>query len=134
MLALLPIITPPFAVDLGLNLLFGRAELVNELLEWAFDITPTRWFYGLLCVWLAQMFVRAKANISHRSLDFLSASCPSSLPAQTWACACGVDALVEQLRLLLRGLRAVRHPQSRARQRTSSMICCVAWPATAFLA
>ena len=32
-LALLPIITPPFVVGLGLILLFGRAGLVNQLLE-----------------------------------------------------------------------------------------------------
>ena len=55
-LALLPIITPPFVVGLGLILLFGRAGLVNQLLEYLFDIPPTRWFYGLLGVWLAQMF------------------------------------------------------------------------------
>ncbi len=55
-LALLPIITPPFVVGLGLILLFGRAGLVNQLLEWAFGITPSRWFYGLFGVWLAQMF------------------------------------------------------------------------------
>jgi iron(III) transport system permease protein len=55
-LALLPIITPPFVVGLGLILLFGRAGLVNQGLEWAFGIAPTRWFYGLFGVWLAQMF------------------------------------------------------------------------------
>ncbi len=55
-LALLPIITPPFVVGLGLILLFGRAGLVNQFLEYAFDIPATRWFYGLLGVWLAQMF------------------------------------------------------------------------------
>lgn len=55
-LALLPIITPPFVVGLGLILLFGRSGLVNQFLEWAFGIPPTRWFYGLLGVWLAQMF------------------------------------------------------------------------------
>jgi iron(III) transport system permease protein len=55
-LALLPIITPPFVVGLGLILLFGRAGLVNQFLEWSFGITPTRWFYGLFGVWLAQMF------------------------------------------------------------------------------
>jgi iron(III) transport system permease protein len=55
-LALLPIITPPFVVGLGLILLFGRAGLVNQLLEWAFNVAPTRWFYGLLGVWLAQLF------------------------------------------------------------------------------
>src|SRR5262245_22192351 len=55
-LALLPIITPPFVVGLGLILLFGRAGLVNQGLEWAFGIAPSRWFYGLFGVWLAQMF------------------------------------------------------------------------------
>jgi iron(III) transport system permease protein len=55
-LALLPIITPPFVVGLGLILLFGRAGLVNQFLEWAFGVAPTRWFYGLFGVWLAQMF------------------------------------------------------------------------------
>jgi iron(III) transport system permease protein len=55
-LALLPIITPPFVVGLGLILLFGRAGLVNQVLEWAFGIPPTRWFYGLFGVWLAQLF------------------------------------------------------------------------------
>jgi iron(III) transport system permease protein len=54
--ALLPIITPPFVVGLGLILLFGRAGIVNQLLEYAFDIPPTRWFYGLLGVWIAQLF------------------------------------------------------------------------------
>jgi iron(III) transport system permease protein len=55
-LALLPIITPPFVVGLGLILLFGRAGLANQFLEWAFGIPPTRWFYGLFGVFLAQMF------------------------------------------------------------------------------
>ena len=54
--ALLPIITPPFVVGLGLILLFGRAGLVNQFLEYAFDIPPTRWFYGALGVWIAQLF------------------------------------------------------------------------------
>src|SRR5678809_884075 len=55
-LALLPIITPPFVVGLGLILLFGRAGIVNQLLESAFGITPSRWFYGLFGIWLAQLF------------------------------------------------------------------------------
>jgi iron(III) transport system permease protein len=54
--ALLPIITPPFVVGLGLILLFGRAGIVNQFLEYAFDIAPTRWFYGALGVWIAQLF------------------------------------------------------------------------------
>ena len=55
-LALLPIITPPFVVGLGLILLFGRAGVVNQFLECAFGIEPTRWFYGMFGVWVAQMF------------------------------------------------------------------------------
>ncbi|MEO7851639.1 MAG: iron ABC transporter permease [Rubrivivax sp.] len=56
LLALLPIITPPFVVGLGLILLFGRAGLVNQALEALFGIAPTRWFYGLFGIWLAQLF------------------------------------------------------------------------------
>ena len=55
-LALLPIITPPFVVGLGLILLFGRAGVVNQFLEFAFGIQPTRWFYGWFGVWVAQTF------------------------------------------------------------------------------
>ncbi len=54
--ALLPIITPPFVVGLGLILLFGRAGIVNQLLEYTFGLAPTRWFYGALGVWIAQLF------------------------------------------------------------------------------
>ena len=56
LLAMLPIITPPFVVGLGLILLFGRAGVVNQLLEWGFGVQPTRWFYGLLGIWVSQMF------------------------------------------------------------------------------
>ncbi|WP_326542523.1 ABC transporter permease [Pseudorhodoferax sp.] len=55
-IALLPIITPPFVVGLGLILLFGRAGVVNQLLENWFGIAPTRWFYGLPGILTAQLF------------------------------------------------------------------------------
>jgi len=55
-LAVLPIITPPFVVGLGLILLFGRAGVVNELLAALFGVEQTRWFYGMFGVWIAQMF------------------------------------------------------------------------------
>lgn len=55
-LAVLPIITPPFVVGLGLILLFGRAGLVNQSIEWAFGVEPGRWFYGVFGIWVAQMF------------------------------------------------------------------------------
>ena len=54
--AMLPIITPPFVVGLGLILLFGRAGMVNQLLENAFGFAPTRWFYGLPGILTAQLF------------------------------------------------------------------------------
>jgi iron(III) transport system permease protein len=56
LLTVLPIITPPFVVGLGLIMLFGRAGIVNDFLEWAFAIEPTRWIYGLPGVLLAQLF------------------------------------------------------------------------------
>jgi iron(III) transport system permease protein len=55
-LALLPIITPPFVVGLGLILLFGRAGVVNQWLGALFGVEPTRWFYGMFGIWVAQMF------------------------------------------------------------------------------
>ena len=55
-LAMLPLITPPFVVGLGLILLFGRAGLFNQALEWTLGIEPGRWFYGVFGIWLAQMF------------------------------------------------------------------------------
>ena len=54
-LTLLPIITPPFVIGLAVILLFGRSGAVSTFLEWAFDIEPTRWIYGLSGIWFAQM-------------------------------------------------------------------------------
>ena len=54
--SVLPIISPPFVIGLGLILIFGRAGLVNHALEWLFGIEPTRWIYGLPGVLLAQVF------------------------------------------------------------------------------
>jgi iron(III) transport system permease protein len=55
-LSVLPIITPPFVIGLGLILIFGRSGLINQVLEWAFHIQPTRWIYGLQGVLVAQVF------------------------------------------------------------------------------
>ncbi|HKU85348.1 MAG TPA: iron ABC transporter permease, partial [Casimicrobiaceae bacterium] len=55
-LTVLPIITPPFVIGLGLILIFGRSGVVNQFLEWAFHIEPTRWIYGLQGVLVAQVF------------------------------------------------------------------------------
>ena len=40
--SVLPIITPPFVIGLGLILLFGRSGLVNQLLEYAFGMAARR--------------------------------------------------------------------------------------------
>ncbi len=56
MLTVLPVITPPFVIGLGLILIFGRSGLVNQFLESAFNIPPSRWIYGLPGVALAQIF------------------------------------------------------------------------------
>ena len=53
-LAVLPMITPPFVIGLALIMLFGRSGALNAVLEMVFDIPPTRWIYGLPGVWLAQ--------------------------------------------------------------------------------
>jgi iron(III) transport system permease protein len=55
-LTVLPIVTPPFVIGLGLILIFGRSGVVNQLLEWAFGVAPGRWVYGLPGVLLAQLF------------------------------------------------------------------------------
>jgi len=55
-LTILPIITPPFVIGLGLILIFGRSGLVNQLLEYLFGWQLGRWIYGLQGVLLAQVF------------------------------------------------------------------------------
>ena len=55
-LTVLPIITPPFVIGLGLILIFGRSGLVNQLLEYLFEWQLGRWIYGLQGVLLAQVF------------------------------------------------------------------------------
>jgi iron(III) transport system permease protein len=56
LLAPLPFVTPPFMAGLALILVFGRAGVVSQLLEWTLGISPSRWFYGFFGLWLAQMF------------------------------------------------------------------------------
>jgi iron(III) transport system permease protein len=56
LLSVLPVITPPFVVGLGIILLFGRSGVVNALLEAWLGLPPTRWIYGLPGVLLAQLF------------------------------------------------------------------------------
>ena len=53
-LSVLPIITPPFVIGLAIIILFGRSGAVTGFLEWAFNIEPSRWIYGLTGIWFAQ--------------------------------------------------------------------------------
>ncbi|MDQ2079022.1 iron ABC transporter permease [Xanthobacteraceae bacterium Astr-EGSB] len=56
LLTVLPIITPPFVIGLGLILIFGRSGLINQIAESTFDLQLGRWIYGFNGVWLAQVF------------------------------------------------------------------------------
>ena len=46
-LTILPIITPPFVIGLGMILLFGRSGLMSVFLNHWFGVPQTRWIYGL---------------------------------------------------------------------------------------
>lgn len=54
LLAVLPIITPPFVIGLALILIFGRSGAVSSLLFQWLGIPPSRWIYGLPGVFIAQ--------------------------------------------------------------------------------
>jgi iron(III) transport system permease protein len=54
-MSVLPIITPPFVIALGLIVLFGRTGMVTGWLEAWFGIEPSRWIYGLPGVLISQL-------------------------------------------------------------------------------
>ena len=56
LLTVLPIITPPFVIGLGLILIFGRSGLINQWAGSLFGFELGRWIYGFNGVWLAQVF------------------------------------------------------------------------------
>jgi iron(III) transport system permease protein len=56
LLTVLPIITPPFVIGLGLILIFGRSGLINQWVAALTGIELGRWIYGFDGVWLAQVF------------------------------------------------------------------------------
>ncbi|MBI0538667.1 iron ABC transporter permease [Roseomonas sp. KE2513] len=55
-LTVLPIVTPPFILGLGLILIFGRSGIVSLAASSLFGIELGRWIYGLPGVLLAQLF------------------------------------------------------------------------------
>src|SRR5262245_20843949 len=54
LLAILPIITPPFVIGLGIILLFGRSGVATVLISDLFGIPPSRWIYGFSGLLLVQ--------------------------------------------------------------------------------
>jgi iron(III) transport system permease protein len=56
LLTVLPIITPPFVIGLGLILIFGRSGVVNQIVEATTGLQLGRWIYGFNGVFLAQVF------------------------------------------------------------------------------
>lgn len=54
LIAVLPVITPPFVIGLVIILLFGRNGAVTLLLESSLGIPPSRWIYGLTGLVLVQ--------------------------------------------------------------------------------
>ena len=75
-MAVLPIVTPPFVIALALVVLFGRTGLVTGWLNTLFDIPRTRWIYGLTGVTLAQLltFTPIAFMILHGALAAISPS------------------------------------------------------------
>ena len=75
-MAVLPIVTPPFVIALALVVLFGRTGLVTGWLGELFGVPRSRWIYGLAGVTLAQLlsFSPIAFMILHGALAALSPS------------------------------------------------------------
>ena len=56
LLTVMPIITPPFVIGLGLILIFGRSGVINQIAEAVFGLELGRWIYGFNGILLAQAF------------------------------------------------------------------------------
>jgi iron(III) transport system permease protein len=55
LLAILPIITPPFVIGLGIILLFGRNGMATWMMNEFLGIPPSRWIYGFYGLLLVQI-------------------------------------------------------------------------------
>ncbi|WP_086108515.1 ABC transporter permease [Xenorhabdus vietnamensis] len=53
--SILPIVTPPFVVGLGVTLMMGRSGYITEFLSIWFGLTNTNWLYGFTGIWIAQV-------------------------------------------------------------------------------
>ncbi|MDR0217777.1 MAG: iron ABC transporter permease [Enterobacteriaceae bacterium] len=53
--SILPIVTPPFVVGLGVTLMMGRSGYITEFLAAWCGLTNTNWLYGFTGIWIAQV-------------------------------------------------------------------------------
>jgi len=53
--SILPIVTPPFVVGLGVTLMMGRSGYVTEFMVQHLGLTNSNWLYGFTGIWLAQV-------------------------------------------------------------------------------
>ncbi|OTA21951.1 ferric transport system permease-like protein [Xenorhabdus beddingii] len=53
--SILPIVTPPFVVGLGVTLMMGRSGYITEFLSTWLGLTNTNWLYGFAGIWIAQV-------------------------------------------------------------------------------
>lgn len=65
--SILPIVTPPFVVGLGVTLMLGKSGYITNLMATYFGLEETDWLYGFTGIWLAQ--VLAFAPMSFMILD-----------------------------------------------------------------
>ncbi|RJX67175.1 iron ABC transporter permease [Vibrio sinensis] len=65
--SILPIVTPPFVVGLGVTLMLGRSGYITEFMSEWFGLQQTNWLYGFTGIWMAQ--VLAFAPMSFMILD-----------------------------------------------------------------
>ncbi|MEY2655506.1 MAG: hypothetical protein RLZZ524_2534 [Pseudomonadota bacterium] len=89
LMAVLPIVTPPFVIALALVVLFGRTGLVTGWLSSVFEIPRSRWIYGLTGVTLAQLlsFTPIAFMMLHAALAAISPSleeAAQTLRASRW--------------------------------------------------
>ncbi|WED22782.1 iron ABC transporter permease [Vibrio sp. JC009] len=65
--SILPIVTPPFVVGLGVTLMLGRSGYITDIMVDWFGLEHTNWLYGFTGIWMAQ--VLAFAPMSFMILD-----------------------------------------------------------------
>lgn len=65
--SILPIVTPPFIVGLGVTLMLGRSGYVTDFMATYAGLKNTNWLYGFVGIWLAQ--VLAFSPMSFMILD-----------------------------------------------------------------